>query len=111
MRRLLYISYLTQSEIDAVDYCTSKHDVQIAAWENARTGNAYYLKQDPITGVSRPYASAKDLFIAMNMNLMYANNGSYTGGVQISTPTAPNGQDAISVKIVHSGRPKGGLHH
>lgn len=70
------------------------------AWETARTGNAYYLKQDSFTGVSRPYASAKDLFIAMNLNLMYANNGEFTGGVQINVPTAPTGADGISVTSV-----------
>lgn len=74
---------------------------QVAQWEAARTGNAYYLKQDPLTGVSRPYASAKDLFIAMNMNLQLANDGNYaTPAVAISVPTAPSGTDTIAVSSV-----------
>jgi hypothetical protein len=74
---------------------------EVGQWESARTGNVYYLKQDPLTGVSRPYASAKDLFIAMNMNLDLSINGNYaTPSVHINVPTAPTAASDFALTSV-----------
>jgi hypothetical protein len=70
------------------------------AWETARTGNVYYLKQDPLTGVSRPFASAKDLFIAMNLNRTIADGSILTPSVYFTTPGTSAGLDSIAVSSV-----------
>lgn len=70
------------------------------AWETARTGNVYWLKLDPLTGVSRPFASAKDLFIAMNINGLYAQDSINAPSVQYTTPGTSAGTDVVSITSV-----------
>lgn len=65
-------------------------EAQRDAWEQARTGNVYYLKTDPLTGVQRPYASAKDLYIAMNTNLNISR-GENNAAPQITAPGVAEG--------------------
>lgn len=71
-----------------------------AAWETARTGNVYYLKQDPLTGVSRPYASAKDLFIAMNLNWLLGDGSLNNPVVTFTTPGISTGLDDYAITSV-----------
>lgn len=68
----------------------SLNTAKIDAWETARNSDSYYLKQDPVTGVSRKYASAKDLFIAMNQNRNIAKGTIDAPAVYYDTPGLPS---------------------
>lgn len=71
-----------------------------AAWEAARTGNVYWTVQDPLTGTSRPFASAKDMFINVNFNLDQANDLLGSPSISASTPPTPAADDVIGVTSV-----------
>jgi len=70
-------------------------ETQRQAWETART-QPYYSKQDGLYGVSRNYASAKDLFIGMNTNRLIASGVIDSPSVVFSSPAAPAALDDIS---------------
>lgn len=95
-----------QSEIrSAFEFLTkawslSLNDSQRLSWETARTGNVYYYKQDPLTGTSRPYASAKDLFIAMNFNWLITDESLAAPYVSFNVPGNSAGQDAFGITSV-----------
>lgn len=72
-------------------------DPQREAWETARNSNEYYLKQDPLTGVSRKYGSAKDLFIAMNLNFLIADGAVAAPVVTYTTPGSPGALDVLAI--------------
>jgi hypothetical protein len=74
-------------------------DPQRQAWETART-EAYYQKQDKLNGVSRPFASSKDLFVGMNINYLLATNAISSPSVAFSTPAAPETLDSITAVSV-----------
>lgn len=72
---------------------------QRIAWESARSLD-YYKKTDSFTGTSGPYASAKDLFIAMNTNALVAQEALSAPAVTYLVPGASAGIDVFSVTSV-----------
>jgi hypothetical protein len=72
---------------------------QRLAWETAR-GESYYLTSDSLHGVSRPYSSSKDLFVAMNANYLTASGEIASPSVIFSAPGAASGQDEITAVSV-----------
>jgi hypothetical protein len=66
------------------------------AWEAARTSGGY-PNTDTFTGTSKPYASAKDLFIAMNTNANIALDQTASPEILFATPGTSGGLDVISV--------------
>lgn len=74
-------------------------DANRLAWESARN-TSYWLKQDSLTGVSRPYSSAKDLFIATNLNDLIASDSLSMPQVSFSDPGTSSGLDDLSVTSI-----------
>lgn len=70
-------------------------EAQRGAWETART-SSYYQKQDTLNGVSRPFGSSKDLFIAMNVNYLLGANLIDSPTVTFLTPDPPSALDSIT---------------
>lgn len=64
------------------------------AWEVALTVD-YWDKTDPFTGTSRPFNSAKSLFIGMNMNFMFGDGTMSLPAVQYASPGSSTGIDAV----------------
>lgn len=64
----------------------------IAAWQSGD-----WVKQDPFTGTSRPYGSAKDLFISLNLNFMIAGMSLDAPSLEFSTPPASIDLPALGV--------------
>ena len=71
-----------------------------SAWEEARCNEPYYYKQDPLTGVTRKYASAKALFVAMNLNYLVANEAIDTPAVTFNAPGADFSMDDLAITSV-----------
>jgi hypothetical protein len=67
------------------------------AWETAKQSNSYYQTTDELNGVSRKYRSGKDLFIAMNTNILVATDAIDTPAVTYSTPAASGFIDAVGI--------------
>lgn len=68
---------------------------QRRSWETAKT-DRYYYKQDGLNGVARPYASGKDLFLAMNQNILIATNELTQPTVSFVEPGVPANLDEIT---------------
>lgn len=67
----------------------------IAAWQSGD-----WTVQDPFTGTTRPYGSAKSLFIALNMNFLIAGNGLDTPSVEFQAPPATSDLPALGIASV-----------
>lgn len=65
-------------------------EVQRKGWEGVYQ-DALYAKQDPLTGTSRSFGSAKSLFIAMNTNYSVAQGLNRAPNVQYALPGSPTG--------------------
>lgn len=72
---------------------------QRLAWETARS-DSYYQTTDNLNGVSRPYDSSKDLFVAMNANYLTASGEIASPSVVLAMPGTPAGQDEITAVSV-----------
>lgn len=72
-------------------------DAQRLAWKNARDNDSYYLTNDALNGTSRKYGSAKDLFVAMNLNFLAASGTLGTPAVTYTTPGTSTGIDSVTV--------------
>lgn len=74
-------------------------DAQRTLWATAR-GETYYLKQDSFTGVSRPYAAPKDLFVAMNLNYLVGDGSLNAPAVNFAAPGVAGALDVIGITSV-----------
>lgn len=72
---------------------------QQAAWV-AAWGSGDWTVQDPFTGTTRPYGSAKSLFIALNMNFLISGNALNTPSYEFATPPATSDLPALGVTSV-----------
>ena len=69
---------------------------QRTAWRAAWAGGQWLI-QDPFTGTSRAYASAKSLFISVNLNILIADDLLAAPAVQLTTPAARITQETIGL--------------
>ena len=69
------------------------------AWESARTTDAWTVT-DPFTGTTRPFSSAKALFIYVNTNLSIANSAVGSPAVSQVTPPAQAAFEAIGLTSI-----------
>lgn len=65
------------------------------AWEEARN-DAFYYVPDRLNGTTRPANSAKSLYIAVNMNLLVANDSLTTPQIFNKTPGSQTSYDDIT---------------
>lgn len=79
------------------EWTNTLSDTQRLAWKTARDSDPYYLTSDDLNGIARKYGSAKDLFIAMNMNYMVMDGSLSTPATQYVLPGTSAGGDSIGV--------------
>jgi hypothetical protein len=73
----------------------SNQNAWIAAWQSGD-----WLRQDPLTGVSRPYGSAKSLFISLNFNYLIASNQVGSPYVEFTTPLPKSSLSPMGITSV-----------
>lgn len=73
----------------------AQRDAWVAAWNS---GN--WQKQDPFTGTTRNYGSAKDLFISLNMNFLIADGSVSAPDANLLTPPATTALPALGLTSV-----------
>jgi hypothetical protein len=66
------------------------------AWRAAWSSGDWVV-QDPVSGTSRRYGSAKSLFIALNTNILVGTNALGTPVVALAVPVAKSAPAAISI--------------
>lgn len=66
------------------------------AWSAARTSGDWTV-QDPVSGTARNYNSAKSLFIAVNTNVLLAQNAMSSPAVAFPSPVAKGTPPPISI--------------
>lgn len=67
-----------------------------AAWVSAWQSGDWTI-QDPFTGTTRPYGSAKSLYIALNMNFLISGNALGSPSVEFHTPPATSDLPALGI--------------
>lgn len=73
----------------------SAQNAWLAAWQSGQ-----WVRQDPLTGVSRPYGSAKSLFISANFNALIASNSLSTPSVSFNVPAPKEAPSVIGITSV-----------